>query len=200
MEFNYNLNVILSLGIILVWPVIPLFWIPVHLFHCSGKRHAGIGAYIFTALMWIPWLFIVIKFRCFILQFQIDFPLPVAMSGMILFIAGLILQAWTAKVMGHIIIGVPEVTDSVKSTHVTAPPFNCCRHPTYFSHALMFFGVAILTGYIALFLVAVLDFILTYFIIIPLEEKELVQRLGEKYKAYMRKTPKFFCVRLNRKQ
>ncbi len=189
MDSFYRLLAICTLA---AWPVIPLFWIPVHLFHYKGKRRAGRLVYVLIALAWLPCLWAVLKSGDLLLSVCFHLPLFIKGTGWIMFMSGIALQTWTALVMGKTIIGIPEVTETGESPHVTTPPFNWCRHPTYLSHSLMFFGAAILTGYAALFVLAALDFIITYFIIIPLEERELIKRLGKSYEHYMNETPKFF--------
>jgi len=57
---------------------------------------------------------------------------------------------------------------------------------------LLWLGFFLLTGFISLGLLALLDFLLTYFFIIPLEEKELVQRFEQEYIDYKKRVPKFF--------
>lgn len=106
--------------------------------------------------------------------------------------AGIILQAWTAWVMGPVIIGIPEVTDRMESRHVVSPPFKWCRHPTYLAHSMIFGGAALMTGYSVLFVLAALDFLITHFVIIPFEERELLTRLGAPYREYIDNTPRFF--------
>ncbi len=173
------------------WPVIPLFWIPAHLFHGFLRRRVGRAVYVVIAFAWLPCLWFVMKYGNILLQYQLSLPIWASAAGWLLFLSGLALQSWTAWVMGSVIIGVPEVTDRMESTHVMAPPFNLCRHPTYLSHSMIFGGAAIMTGYTALFVLTALDFFITCFIIIPYEEKELVERLGTSYVRYMKTTPRF---------
>ncbi len=53
---------------------------------------------------------------------------------------------------------------------------------------MMFFGAALATGFLAVFLVAILDLFITLFGMIPLEEQELEGRFGEEYLRYRQKT------------
>ncbi len=105
-------------------------------------------------------------------------------------VAGLVLQAWTALVLGRRITGLPEL-DNEPAGLETRPPFNYCRHPTYLAHLLIFGGAALLTGYLSLFVLAAVDFLVSRFVIIPLEEGELQRRFGTGYEEYKRKIPCF---------
>jgi protein-S-isoprenylcysteine O-methyltransferase Ste14 len=187
MDSFYHLTAVCILA---AWPVIPLFWVPVHLFHGFLRRRLGLAVYAVIALIWLPCLWFVREYGDVLLQYRLSMPLWISAVGCIIFAAGLALQSWTAWVMGSVIIGVPEVTERMESRHVIAPPFNWCRHPTYLSHSMIFGGAAVMTGYIALFILAAVDFIITRFIIIPFEEKELLDRLGTAYMEYMEKTPR----------
>ncbi len=89
--------------------------------------------------------------------------------------------------LGKRIVGLPELTGQ-RSQLETSFPFNLCRHPTYLSHFMMFFGAALATGFLAVFLVAILDLFITLFGMIPLEEQELEGRFGEEYLRYRQKT------------
>jgi protein-S-isoprenylcysteine O-methyltransferase Ste14 len=60
------------------------------------------------------------------------------------------------------------------------------------AHTSLWLGFFLLTGFISLGLLTIIDLLLSYFIIIPLEERELVQRFGQEYMDYEKKMPKFF--------
>ena len=187
-----SIDSILCLGLVAAWPVIPLFWLPAHLFHGFLKRRMGFLTYVAVALLWLPIGWAVLHFRQTVLAHQFELAAPVRLAGWIFFIAGSALQYWTARVMGPVIFGVPEVTTAMESRHVTEPPFNWCRHPTYLAHSMIFGGAALATGYTALFIVALADALIVHLFIIPFEERELLKRLGSSYSEYLATTPKFF--------
>ena len=99
---------------------------------------------------------------------------------------------WTAKLLGVGIIGVPEIFIKIKESIVTEGPFSLVRHPTYLSHTLIFSGVFFITGVIAVGILTVLDLIIITFIVIPLEERELLLRFSEEYIQYKKKVPSRF--------
>ncbi len=80
-------------------------------------------------------------------------------------------------------------------------PFSIMRHPTYFAHTLMFLGVFLMTGFLGTGILVLIDLLTAYFVIIPLEEKELLTRFGEEYRRYMENVPKFLPqVTVNRRK
>lgn len=53
-----------------------------------------------------------------------------------------------------------------------------------------------MTGYTGTGVLALLDFLSSYFVITKLEEKELLDRFGNDYRKYRKRVPKFFPLRL----
>ena len=64
------------------------------------------------------------------------------------------------------------------------------RHPRYLEYMLTFAGLALLTGAVGIFLLAIIT-ILLYLIVAPLEERELREHYGPEYEAYARDVPRF---------
>jgi protein-S-isoprenylcysteine O-methyltransferase Ste14 len=102
-------------------------------------------------------------------------------------------QAWTIILLTMPgIMGMPEVTRSVPGRLVTAGPFGVLRHPTYLSHTLMLAGLFLWTEVAALGAAAVIDALVVNAVVIPLEERELMERFGKEYEEYRRKVPSRF--------
>jgi len=180
-----------ALILITLWPVIPLWWIPVHGAN-SLVRKIGIFIYPIVFCLWATCAYLIYVSRGFLLVFRIDFFIPVRVAGILFSCAGIFLQLWTLHVLStRVITGVPELIDSVKANLVKRGPFSWVRHPTYVSHTFLFIGIFLATGVIATGFVALLDFIIVALVIIPMEEKELLQRFGEEYRVYMTQTPRF---------
>ena len=183
------MNDILAIMTLMFWPVIPLFWIPVHV-AVHFFRRPGLGAYLLPAFTWLPLAFFIYKYRFLLLQFKITLPFPCTIIGWFLLISGTLLHIWTARLLGLWgIIGVPEISGRVKEELAAGGPFSIVRHPTYLAHTLIFSGVFLVTGVLTVGMVALLDFIIVNSIIIPLEEKELAGRFGDEYAVYKKKVP-----------
>jgi len=120
-------------------------------------------------------------------------PLPqsVKICGAIMAFLGMVLQILTALRLGKRIAGFHELTGR-EARLETGFPFDVCRHPTYLSHSMMFFGSAVMTGYLSLFLIALVDLCVALLVIIPIEEKDLKRRFGSKYEVYSKRTNRFF--------
>ncbi len=177
---------------ILVWPAVPLFWIPVHGFP-KFFRKLDILTYIVPLVLWLPPAYLFFTYSDVLLSLRADLPRLVKMAGLLLFAGGTILHLWTGKLLGFKgLIGLPEISSKVKSRFVMKGPFLVVRHPTYLAHTLLFAGVFLITGVAAVGVVTLLDFVIMNKVVIPLEEKELESRFGEQYREYEKKVPRFF--------
>ena len=181
----------LAIAALIFWPVIPLFWIPVH-FATGFFKKIGLLTYAMPLFTWLPLAYLIFQNRTFLISYKTDLPVIVNIIGMILLIAGALLHMWTAKLLGVGIIGVPEIFVKMKENIVTEGPFSLVRHPTYLSHTLIFSGVFFITGVIAVAILTVLDLIIITLMVIPLEEKELILRFGGEYEQYKKKVPSRF--------
>jgi protein-S-isoprenylcysteine O-methyltransferase Ste14 len=186
------MNDILAIMTLMFWPVIPLFWIPVHV-AVRFFRRPGLAVYLLPIFTWLPLAFLIYRHRDFLLQFKITLPFPCAIIGWGLLISGTLLHIWTARLLGLWgIIGVPELSGRVEEHLAAEGPFSMVRHPTYLAHTLMFSGVFLITGSLTVGIVAVIDCIVVNSVIIPLEERELADRFGEEYASYKKKVPSQF--------
>jgi protein-S-isoprenylcysteine O-methyltransferase Ste14 len=181
----------LAIAALIFWPVIPLFWIPVH-FATGFFKKLGLFTYAMPFFTWLPLAYLIFQNRMFLISYKTELPLIVNIIGMILLIFGAVLHMWTAKLLGVGIIGVPEIFLKIKENIVTEGPFSLVRHPTYLSHTLIFSGVFFITGVIAVGILTVLDLIIITIIVIPLEEKELLLRFSGEYVQYKKKVPSRF--------
>lgn len=174
---------------VILWPVIPLFWIPVH-FASKFFKKLGLFTYVMPLLTWLPLVYFIYKNRNVLLHYKIDIPVVLNITGIIFVICGTFLHIWTARLLGFLgIIGLPEISTKVKGRLVTKGPFSIIRHPTYLAHTLMFLGIFLLTEVVVVGVITILDLIIITILLIPLEERELLSRFGEEYKLYKIEVP-----------
>lgn len=184
---------------IIIWPVVPLFWIPVHGLSKIFKK-LGLLTYTMPLTTWLPLAYFIYSQRDFLLQFKTGFPMTINIIGIVLLITGTLLHIWTGKLLGFWgLLGLPEISAKARSRLVTEGAFSVVRHPTYLAHTLMFIGIFLMTEIIAVGIVTLVDFVLVNVIIIPLEDRELLDRFGEEYKDYKKKVPGFFPLPVRKK-
>jgi len=190
---------LLALATIMAWPVIPLFWIPVH-FATNLFRKFGLVSYAVPLITWLPLAYIIYRNRGSLLHAKIDMPEVLNIVGIPLIIFGTLLHIWTARLLGIWgIIGVPEISYRVEEKLVAEGPISIVRQPTYLAHTLIFSGVFLITESVTVGIIAALDVIVVNTIIIPLEEEELSKRFGEDYISYKKKVPSKFFPWTNKK-
>lgn len=183
---------LIALVTLVIWPAIPLFWVPVH---CLPRVFKKLGrlTYALPLITWLPLAVMIVSRRSFLLQYRVELPIVINVLGGLLLFLGIALQAWTLKLLtpGGI-VGLPEVTEGMTGNMVIAGPFSAVRHPTYLSHTMMYLGVFLLTGVTAVGVATVIDALAVNTLVIPLEERELAWRFGNEYEEYKKKVPARF--------
>ncbi len=117
-------------------------------------------------------------------------PLPVWMRwiGVVLGIIAGLLLTWTLSHLGE------NLTDTVvtrkKHTMITTGPYAWVRHPFYTSSALAIVANSLVTANWFVFATGCLTFILLV-IRCRTEEEKLIERFGDKYRVYVRRTGQF---------
>ena len=186
---------------IMMWPFVPMFLIQVHFFRGFWRR-LGLWTYLAIFLEWLPVGLVLFALGDLLLRFEVAVSAPIVVLGVVAVAAGVALHGWTLKLLGlKATIGYTELkpeSESGKRTVITAGPFGVVRHPSYWAHTLIFSGVFLVTGVVAVGVIALVDFVLAYFVTTELEERELIERFGEEYRRY-RRVPKFF-PKLHREQ
>jgi protein-S-isoprenylcysteine O-methyltransferase Ste14 len=120
--------------------------------------------------------------------FSFELPLTpyTQVSGLILTIAGYFLFIWSVISRGQYATSwsMPE-----NQKLVTSGPYKYVRHPSYLGYFLMFFGLLLI--WINLLTLFPLSAIPGYSSVASKEEKLLVQRFGDEYLNYQKKTGRF---------
>ncbi|HLC16598.1 MAG TPA: isoprenylcysteine carboxylmethyltransferase family protein [Thermodesulfovibrionia bacterium] len=174
------------------WPIIPIAWIPMHAVPLVRKK-MGLFYYIIPLVIWPPVAVFMYLNLPLILTYQIKMPVLAASIGWFLIVVGLLLFIYTALfIKPLVLIGIPEVYRNIKTRLVTTGPFSVTRNPVYFLHLIILTGIFLTTGVIATLIIAVLDLLTAYFLIIPFEERELFERFGIEYVEYQNRIPRFW--------
>lgn len=173
----------IALLAVMVWPVVPLFWIPVHCL-TGFFRRLGYLTYLLPIITWLPFAYLIYLQRDFIVGFKLDLPTMIRVAGILFLSAGTLLHIWTGMLLGlRGLIGLPEIVPRTGGRLVAEGPFSIVRHPTYLAHTVMFFGVFLMTEVIAVGIVTLIDLLVINTMVIPLEDKELLQRFGRAYEV-----------------
>lgn len=154
-----------------------------------GLTAAGTLVYFLEALLYPFLVFTNLISMLYFFPFYFQFPFMFynRILGLVLTLAGYFLFIWSVVVRGRYAVSweMPE-----NQRLVTWGPYRYVRHPSYLGYFLMFFGLFFLwPNWFTLFpLVAIPG----YFLVTFEEERLLVQRFGDEYVKYQKKTGRFF--------
>src|SRR5574341_1935891 len=81
----------IALVTLVLWPAVPLFWVPVHCLPRVFKK-LGLFTYLLPFLTWLPAAAFILSRRSFLLQYRFSFPLAVHAAGGLLLVLGMALQ------------------------------------------------------------------------------------------------------------
>ena len=108
---------------------------------------------------------------------------------LLLVVAGSLRRHLQKQLRGDIMFGLPELAPArYPGRMLTDGIYARLRHPRYAQLAIALLGWALLANHVAGYL-ALLSVLVALAVIIPLEERELVERFGESYDAYRRSVP-----------
>ena len=185
----------LGIMMIMMYPIIPLFLIQLH-FGINFWRRLGIWTYVIIFLEWLPIGILLYAIQGPLLYYQTTLGLPSLALGVVLILLGVALHGWTMKLIGlKATIGYTELKPDIQTNKqqlITSGPFAVVRHPSYWAHIAIDVGLYLITGIVVIGLIAIIDLAIIYFVVINLEDRELVSRFGESYREYQRRVPKFF--------
>ena len=120
---------------------------------------------------------------------SVPLPVPVRWAGVGLAVVAAALLIWTFRNLGK------NLTDTVvtrkEHTLVTTGPYRWVRHPFYVSFALASLANSLVTANWFLFVTGSVVFVLLV-VRTRKEEDRLIERFGDEYRAYMRRTGRFF--------
>jgi len=156
---------------------------------------AGIGTLIYfvgiLAYLFLVFAGLISSFYALPIYFQFMSSLYLQILGLILNLAGYFIFIWSVISRGKYATSwsMPE-----NQKLVTWGPYKHVRHPSYFGYFLMFLGLFFLwPSWLSLFsLFAVLG----YYRVTFEEERFLIQRFGEEYLEYQKRTRRFIPMLL----
>ena len=178
-------------SVIFYAPAFP-FWLIIHL-NIEYWRGNAKKAYLTAFLMWtaISGPLLLYKAAVFSLRWQT----PVWMVGlgaMILILALLLGRLTFRNTLLPTILGLVELEPSKNIQPLLQRGiYSRTRHPIYLAHSIFILGLAMVTGFAANWGLLALDCVLIPLTILA-EERELIRRYGDGYRAYMRRVPRFF--------
>ncbi|MFB3921918.1 MAG: isoprenylcysteine carboxylmethyltransferase family protein [Terriglobia bacterium] len=187
---NRVLDTMALIYAILFFPA-PFFWVVMH----SGIgywRRFGNRAFVIALPIWgvIGTGLVVGRHELFSERMSrnaLSWVMGLLVLGMAVWIDRQVMREFTVRRLA----GLPEVNPGrYPGGVVRSGIYARVRHPRYIEYMLTLLGLALLTGAVGIFLLAIVT-VLLYLIVAPLEERELREHYGPVYEAYARSVPRF---------
>lgn len=181
---RYGLTVVL----VVILPVVIAFWITIHGAIAIWKTRPAWQAY--TAALVVILATLAAIFSNFGDAIGRDLG---TVPGLLLVGAGIYFSSWrmSSRIRSHLsfrtFAGVPEVKGEAHDL-IESGPFSVVRHPRYFMILVGTIGWALAANYSGGYAVSGLFFIALY-LIMRMEERELIARFGDTYRDYQTRVP-----------
>jgi len=186
-EFRYFLGIVL----ILIMPVVITFWLTIHGGSNEWRKRSPQIAYCVAGLFILLIVVLSWYYRNVLVGADWGFQWLLFMPGALIYTVSFIL--WK-PVKSHLdfktFAGLPEVTNA-KIELIQDGPFAIVRHPRYLMVALGIVGWCLMANYSGVYLMGIFS-ILGLFLVVWLEEKDLVIRFGDQYRQYQDRVPQLF--------
>lgn len=183
---------LIALMLIAAVPVAIVFWLLVHPFVNFWRRMGKRKAYSVLFVVLVAVIAVMVTLRRWLLAWDSGLNFPLAAVGMLfLLLSGWLLFKLRQKLSLTAMLGVPEISpQSEKGELIADGIYARIRHPRYTQMTLAIFGYALIANYPAAYGAFVVWCVGIYAVTV-LEERELVDRFGEAYRAYRKQVPRF---------
>jgi protein-S-isoprenylcysteine O-methyltransferase Ste14 len=122
-------------------------------------------------------------------SFPRNWQVPLFVAGVVMILLGSLLRRYCWRTLGEYFTG--DVRARADQPVVTSGPYRLVRHPSYTAGMVMFIGIGLALGnWLSLALLTIAT-IATYSYRVVVEERALVEAIGEPYLAYMKERKRF---------
>ncbi len=180
----------LGLYIVVVGPAMLSFWLPVHGGRALWRKLGGAWGYVAGLSCYGSLAALTFAERGQLLAIDFGGSPWRVLSGALLLAGGLLLRrSWALRLPLAVLLGVPELFPRANAAPLTKTgPYAHVRHPRYLELLISLSGLALIADFGAGY-AAVAASGLLIALVIPLEERELVERFGHPYVAYREQVP-----------
>lgn len=183
-----TVRIALGLVIIYIMPVVITFWLVIHSFSAAWRKTKPHYAYSVAGLCIIAVLAIVYSFQSALLGQDFGLSVPLFALGLAIYLASWVLWRPVKKHLDFkTFAGVPEVKDQ-KITLITQGPFAMVRHPRYLMVGIGVIGWCMMSNHSGAYTIGFAS-LLGLWLIVNLEERDLVARFGDQYREYQSNVP-----------
>ena len=183
-----NIRYGMVIFMIIVLPVVASFWFVIHGAISIWKKRPAWQAYTVALLVILATLAVIIPNLGTIAGSDLGNNYALMIVGAVIYLSSFRLSS---VVRGHLnfrtFAGIPEIGNE-DSALIETGPFKIIRHPRYLMVVISTIGWTVVTNYSGAYITAAVFFV-CLFVIIKLEERELISRFGDAYRAYQKRVP-----------
>jgi protein-S-isoprenylcysteine O-methyltransferase Ste14 len=122
-------------------------------------------------------------------SFPKNWEVPLFVAGVLMILLGSLLRRYCWRVLGEYFTG--DVTARPDQPVINSGPYRLVRHPSYTAGMMMLIGVGLALGnWVSLALLTIAT-IATYSYRVAIEERALLETIGEPYRSYMKERKRF---------
>jgi len=187
-KIRYFAALLIEIGM----PPVVLYWLLVHPFTRFWRRLGVLTSLVILFALMAVSGYGMYLIRQPLLAVDFGFQWPLAVVGILLYLARVRTEFKIRKQLkGRILVGIAEIAGETESSPLlTDDVYARSRNPRYLN--MMFFMIAfsLVTNYLFVWATAAVTPLALY-LIVRLEEKELLQRYGDEYRDYCEQVPRF---------
>jgi protein-S-isoprenylcysteine O-methyltransferase Ste14 len=121
--------------------------------------------------------------------FPQSWKMPLFVVGVLLIVLGSLLRRYCWRTLGEYFTG--DVKARTDQPVITTGPYRWVRHPSYTAGMIMFIGIGLALGSWFSFALLTIATIATYSYRVAVEERVLLETIGEPYGSYMKQRKRF---------
>jgi protein-S-isoprenylcysteine O-methyltransferase Ste14 len=122
-------------------------------------------------------------------SFPVKAQLPLYVVGVSMMFLGSLLRRYCFRTLGQYFTG--DVRARSDQPVIRSGPYRLVRHPSYTAGMMMFIGIGLALGSWFSFALTTIAAIATYGYRVAVEERVLVDTIGERYRSYMKESKRF---------
>ncbi|HEV2018718.1 MAG TPA: isoprenylcysteine carboxylmethyltransferase family protein [Gemmatimonadaceae bacterium] len=115
--------------------------------------------------------------------------LPLFVVGVLMIVLGSLLRRYCWRTLGEYFTG--DVKAKPNQPVIRSGPYRLVRHPSYTAGMIMFIGIGLALGSWVSFILLTIATIATYSYRVAVEERVLLETIGEPYGTYMKERKRF---------